>query len=272
MFWAGLTLNIIRNHTVSARAASSAFIVGATLLILAFPAGCVVFVQVLRSQAFDPLPAMIDALVMTTTMASFGLLLLCKWYFRRHSANPQVTPPPDVTSHYISTCQPRKQLLGSTMPMSKIRKCLLIGGITWVVLLVSFMIVRPLVRREFQRIRCFSQLCNLQLACFMYAEDHGGRLPNLWKDITLYTGNDCAVLYTCSARGDHGINMSNLDERSAFRLIPGRMKSDPANTVLAFEPLVNHSGRGGNVLFVGALRWCTPEEYRQQNIENLEPH
>jgi len=47
-----------------------------------------------------------------------------------------------------------------------------------------------------------------------------------------------------------------------YKLIPGRTQRDDPGRVLAYEPLGNHGGKGGHVLFVsGAVKWCVPKEY-----------
>jgi prepilin-type processing-associated H-X9-DG protein len=101
---------------------------------------------------------------------------------------------------------------------------------------------------------CQSNLGHIGRACMTYAEGHGGQMPTSLELLT--EGGRQAYLQPkqliCPLCG------------RAYDYIPGHTLSDPPDSVVAYEPLSNHEGRGGNILRLdGSVKWFKPAEYRQ---------
>jgi hypothetical protein len=100
----------------------------------------------------------------------------------------------------------------------------------------------------------------------MYASDHDGAFPGHWSDCIPYIGTNSLAVLECPAKAHGRLTSSNVDVSSDYMLVPGRTERDHPDSVLAYEPLGNHGGQGGHVLFVnGAVKWCTQNEYATLN-------
>lgn len=115
---------------------------------------------------------------------------------------------------------------------------------------------RPRSREMARRTLCMSNLHQIGLAARMYQQDHSNAFPHSILDLT----NDLAVpkLFVCKSAGHEPGALTNLLGWTSYVCCfpPG------TNQVLAYCPLENHKGQGGNILFTdGSVRWFRPEEF-----------
>lgn len=90
----------------------------------------------------------------------------------------------------------------------------------------------------------------------MYSMDMNDTYPKYWSDLTVYANNP--KLFFCKTRGGQiPESCAGVDIWAHFVYLPGRTPHDPPETLLAYEPLSNHRGQGGNLLFVdGSVMWA----------------
>jgi hypothetical protein len=102
---------------------------------------------------------------------------------------------------------------------------------------------------------CYANLRLIGRACLIYAERHNGRLPPNLQILT-QGGNQQPLLpknLFCPLGG------------RPYLYIPGQTTQDDPRNVLAYEPVSNHGGAGGNMLRLdGSCKWQTA---RTQAIE-----
>jgi len=153
---------------------------------------------------------------------------------------------------------------------------IVIGGMLISVLLPSLC----KAREPANRVKCAANLKQIGLAITQYAQENGGHFPPslvvLMKheDITL----ECLV---CPSSNDERLSATTTDEAladlsAAERNAPGhkhglsyvyvgsgmQLKTVAASAVVAYEPLENHNGQGGNVLFGdGHVDWMTKSNH-----------
>ena len=132
--------------------------------------------------------------------------------------------------------------------------------------IVAVFAVSPFIARSKERVRrtyCMGCLSSLGKASVMYAMDHDGQFPSTWHDLAQEYAN-APKLFDCLSNLNPPGEIAAVDEWSDFSLVPGLTTNDPPDTVLAFEPLENHRGRGANVLFLNTqVRWVTPAEHKE---------
>ena len=106
-----------------------------------------------------------------------------------------------------------------------------------------------------------SCLSSIGKASLMYSMDHARAYPSSWSDLAgEYAGNP--KLYDCRSNGPLRGTIKDIDLLADFIIVPGLTEDSPPDAVFAYEPLDNHSGRGGNVLFAnGAVEWMGPTEH-----------
>jgi prepilin-type processing-associated H-X9-DG protein len=118
------------------------------------------------------------------------------------------------------------------------------------------------------RLDCLNNLRQISVPCREYAAQHDGHFPSSWVELNL-VGEDAGwakLLHCPESHHEVGI-WSQVDLWSDYRLLPGRSTNDPANTILALEPLTNHGGMGANVLYVdGSTQWLPAARLLGLNI------
>ena len=108
---------------------------------------------------------------------------------------------------------------------------------------------------------CRGNIGCVLLACQMYASDHNGRFPDSWSDVRLYAG-PVAEQFDCPAGGRDRGAISNVNDWADYVLVGGVTERDLPSTILIYEPLANHGGRGGHIVFAnGTIKWCSPADY-----------
>lgn len=130
-----------------------------------------------------------------------------------------------------------------------------------------------------QQIKCANNLRQIALACQQYAQDHGGRFPDslgvvfLAEDIpaevficpecnhTPATGPTTQAVVNNLTAGGH---LSYLYVGKGLTNAAGR------TTVLLYEPLSNHRGRGINVIYADASRDWFPAPVAAKVIAELQ--
>jgi hypothetical protein len=149
--------------------------------------------------------------------------------------------------------------------LTKIGKGLLIAVVVIVVLCAFgsslFTIFIVPAKMNARRVQCEHTLSALGYACAMYEGDHNGSYPTNWGSITNYA--ESARLFRCVGVSASPGALESVDEWSDFILVPGLSSNDPFDTILAYEPLRNHHGEGGNVLLRNyEVYWRSAKEYR----------
>lgn len=133
-------------------------------------------------------------------------------------------------------------------------------GVTAFVVVLGLVLVALAMRQGFKglaRMDCGHSLVQIGVRCREYAAAHNGNFPSTWAQLNL-VGEDAnwAKLLRCPSTGHEVGDWARVDLWADYRLIPGRTTNDPPGTVPAIEPLANHEGTGGNVLFVdGRGQW-----------------
>jgi prepilin-type processing-associated H-X9-DG protein len=136
---------------------------------------------------------------------------------------------------------------------------MILGAIA-VVVLLGVVLGALVMRQGFKglaRMDCGHSLVQIGVRCREYAAAHNGSFPSTWIQLNL-VGEDAnwAQLLRCPSTRHEVGEWAQVDFWADYRLIQGRTTNDPPGTVLAIEPLANHEGTGGNVLFVdGSGQW-----------------
>lgn len=102
-----------------------------------------------------------------------------------------------------------------------------------------------------------------------YAHGHGERYPDNW--LQFISGAENFALSTLLPPWTHEIPASDdVDSWAYYTLVPGRKRSDPHGTILAFAPY-RDQGQGGCVIYThGWSEWLDTAEY-QKAVSGLMP-
>jgi hypothetical protein len=109
------------------------------------------------------------------------------------------------------------------------------------------------------RIKCASNLKQIGLAVSMYAKDHGGRYPDRFEDLIVAEDIGSEV-FVCPKSDDTPAKGRSVAEMVGNLSAGGHLsyvylgkgwdvKTVNPSAVLAYEPLSNHDGLGGNILY-----------------------
>ena len=122
-----------------------------------------------------------------------------------------------------------------------------------------------MARRHAMQNQCMSNLRQLGLAMYMYAQDNRGFVPPNLDALQKYFGGGAAgaAVCTCPEGAAHGVPPASVGAVMKYSYVyvappdPRLWRiASPATTPAAFEPLTNHRGRGANVLFWdGHVEW-----------------
>jgi prepilin-type processing-associated H-X9-DG protein len=136
------------------------------------------------------------------------------------------------------------------------------------ILLVVGLIIQPILwtgHRPASYVRCLSNLRNLGAAVMQYAQLNGGQVPPTLDALAAgLPGTQLKPIFVCAAASGAkkppatvgSVVTSNYIYCPPGARLPTRGGS---TTVLAYEPLTNHSGRGAAFLFCdGHAEWRTP--------------
>ncbi|HEV8292659.1 MAG TPA: DUF4190 domain-containing protein [Tepidisphaeraceae bacterium] len=153
-------------------------------------------------------------------------------------------------------------------PQYRGRGMALAGMILGTLSIVGFFGSIPLMlesQRQRNRIRCMSNLRQISLATIMYSNDNKARaLPPDPSPLNKYLGN--SAVWICpecqqpvAGGGGGGVASSYIYLGS--KLGPSMRKLRyPSQTILAYEPLSNHDGRGFCAVFLdGHCEWVPKE-------------
>lgn len=135
-----------------------------------------------------------------------------------------------------------------------------------ILVLISIFIPSLGPRNQSNGVRCASNLRQIGQAIQMYANDHGGKLPD---DLaTLFEAEDISqAVFVCPDTSDvpaagpttqAAMNAMRQPGTVSYVYIGKGLTSShlTADVVLAYEPLSNHNGTGMNVLFGdGHVEW-----------------
>ena len=139
---------------------------------------------------------------------------------------------------------------------------------------LGFLVIVPRItaaREAARRNHCLSCMRSLGKVCWMYALDHNGAFPSKWSEITIYSANP--TIFNCKSTSQPPSTIETVDQWAEFVLVPGLSTNHPGDTVLAYEPLSNHGGHGGNVVFCDAsFRWLNSQEHRRMQETIKERH
>ena len=139
-----------------------------------------------------------------------------------------------------------------------------VGALSTVMSLCMISILLPSLNRAREtanRVKCASNLRQIGQAMLIYANESGGVYPPtpdllvLTQDIEPVTficpsTNDSAATFaTGTARPTIAASITKPGQNSYVYVGAGKTFSADARTILAYEPLTNHDGDGGNFLF-----------------------
>jgi len=128
------------------------------------------------------------------------------------------------------------------------------------IILVGGVVVLQSVQKAWGRmlrLDCESNLRLLGVRCREYATHHDGHFPATWVELN-FTGADAdwAKLLRCPQTHHEIGDWTQVDLWADYRLLQGRTTNDPADRILAIEPLGNHGSAGANLLLVdGSTQW-----------------
>jgi prepilin-type processing-associated H-X9-DG protein len=128
-------------------------------------------------------------------------------------------------------------------------------GLQIAILLPALGRAREMARRSV----CASNLRQIGLACYTYAEKNQGLLPD--KPSRLYPKYlPSSQVFRCpSDKSESTPDLSSpqaIDKNTSYLFFPGLKSTDRPDTPLAGEKKQNHNQEGGNVLYIdGHVRW-----------------
>ena len=160
------------------------------------------------------------------------------------------------------------------MKALQIRMLKVIIGIS-VVLGVVFFVIVPRIsaaREAARRSHCLSCMRSLGKACVMYAMDHDGTFPSKWSDLRdEYVSN--RYIFNCKSSPQSPGSIETVDQWAEFVIVPGLTTNHPGETVLAYEPVSNHRGYGGHVVFCDtSFRWLEADDHQKILNTVIEEH
>lgn len=156
------------------------------------------------------------------------------------------------------------------------------GAVLSLVILAGYLLHHEQRKAKAARVSCRANLFQICMAMLLYADDHGGRFPNRFADISDKLGGPDVLgrMFVCPSSGKHaGGSLLNVDHWTTYVLCTNRTAEGPRDTVLAFCPPENHGGKVAVVAFTsgevkwcavkgtdlhglnGAVKWCTVEEF-----------
>ena len=143
----------------------------------------------------------------------------------------------------------------------------LIGGLG----LVGFILATSCGSRETaNRVNCASNLRQIGQAILLYANGNHGAYPDHLEKLLL-TQDITSEVFTCPSSNDEkalgattqevAANLSTKGHLSYIYVGAGLTKDSPAQSVVLYEPLLNHDEDGSNVLFAdGHVEWASRKE------------
>jgi prepilin-type processing-associated H-X9-DG protein len=118
------------------------------------------------------------------------------------------------------------------------------------------------------RIDCASNMRQIGQAILLYEQQNHGTLPDRLESLFLIDGVSAEIFVcpryaekapTSRPADDLGIVPKNVRTNYVYRGA-GLTKDSPSQTVVLYEPLINHDDDGSNVLFVdGHVEWSSPK-------------
>lgn len=144
-----------------------------------------------------------------------------------------------------------------------------LGGLLVLVVLVSTLLNLLTPHEDWEtarKIKCASNLKQIGLAVLVYSNAHRGHYPDSFEEMLLTEGLGSEV-FTCPNTNDtkapgatpaeQAGNLSKGGHLSYVYLGKGMNSISVAGkTVVAYEPLSNHAGNGGNILYGdGHVNW-----------------
>lgn len=122
---------------------------------------------------------------------------------------------------------------------------------------------------------CVHNLKFLAIGLKAYADDHDGRfldrLSALWPEYVVSLEVFVCPEVQVVCRRKHGVShpypnnpdADTIERMSNYEYVPGHTISDPADTVIAYEKVDNHYGRGRSLLYLdGHGAWEPPKNWR----------
>jgi hypothetical protein len=131
------------------------------------------------------------------------------------------------------------------------------------------------VRHSTARILCVHNLKMLAMGLKAFAVEHNGRFPDRLSELSpKYLPNlECLICPETQAvcRRERGVphpfppnpDPDTIDKLSSYAYVPGHTTADPADTVIVYEKVDNHLGRGRSLLYLdGHAAWEPPKNWR----------
>jgi hypothetical protein len=136
------------------------------------------------------------------------------------------------------------------------------GCVSLIIFMVAVVVVIE-IRRSLQRNVCMSQLRDISMLVIMYSNDHGGALPPNATALGKYGRQP--QTWHCPACDPPPPGPAGTVSTS-YILVTGQLPNtktirNPSNTIIAYEPLSNHGGRGFSVFYLdGHGEWMKPSD------------
>ncbi len=155
-------------------------------------------------------------------------------------------------------------------------KVLIAGGLALLCLAaVAVWHVLDTARHSTRQTLCVHNLKMLATGLKLYADEHDGRFPDRLSALSpkYIPGLECLICPEAQSvcMRDHGVphpfppspDPDTIEKLSSYAYVPGLKTSDPADTVIAYERVDNHFGRGRSLLYLdGHGAWEPPKNWR----------
>lgn len=153
-------------------------------------------------------------------------------------------------------------------------------GVVALVLLfgLSAFVVWPCLkeaRASARQTMCVHNLKFLAMSLKAYADEHDGRFPDrlaeLWPKYIANLEDLICPEVQLVCRRERGVphpypdnpDPDTIERLSSYAYVPGHTQSDPADTVIAYEKVDNHAGKGRSLLYLdGRGAWEPPENWQ----------
>jgi len=163
------------------------------------------------------------------------------------------------------------------MPTHKRRRMVLIAAATVLLCLAASAVwhVLDTARHSTRQTLCVHNLKMLATGLNLFAKEHDGRFPGRLSELwpKYLPGLECLIcpeLQSVSLR-EHAVphpfppnpDQDTIERLSSYAYVPGHTIADPAETIIVYEKVDNHFGKGRSLLYLdGHGAWEPPKNWQ----------